>query len=208
MNNKPIKNKFCTIYLVRHGVTDWNIEGKIQGNTDIPLNTEGKIQAKELAKELKHIKFDKALSSDLLRAKQTAEIIAKEHKLIVEATEVLRERNFGYLEGKSSDLVKDMQRLIGSLEEDKRFSYKYHPSIESDGEIAERLLTLIREVAVANSGKNVLVVTHGGVIRVLSIKMGLFTHADDVKVRNLAYLKFDCDGSDIVIRDIKGIEKL
>lgn len=203
-----MNGNYCTIYLVRHGFTDWNKKKIVQGHTDIPLNEEGEFQAEKLAKELRHVKFSKAFSSDLLRAKQTAEIVAKEHELLVETTEILRERNFGHLEGQSNERVKEIQKIIASLEESERFSYKHHPSIESDAEVVERLLTFIREMSVANLGKNVLVVTHGGVIRVLAIKLGLFSHADNVKVKNLSYLKFDCDGADIIVKETKGIEKI
>ena len=63
------------IYLVRHGQTDWNIEKKTQGHTDIPLNGTGKRQAEELAEKIADLKIDRIISSDLLRARETAEIM-------------------------------------------------------------------------------------------------------------------------------------
>ena len=86
---------FCTIYLVRHGETDWNVKNIIQGQIDIPLNKKGENQALEIANELKDIHFDAIFSSDLSRAKRTAEIIATERKLAVVATKTLREMYFG-----------------------------------------------------------------------------------------------------------------
>lgn len=65
------------IYLIRHGETDWNVERKIQGQTDIPLNSNGKQQAEEAANEIANLKIDRIISSDLSRAKETAEIINK-----------------------------------------------------------------------------------------------------------------------------------
>lgn len=192
--------------MVRHGRTDWNEKELVQGHTDIPLNSEGKTQAVNSARELKRIKFDKAFSSDLLRAKQTAEIIAQEHKLTVETTNILRERNFGYLEGQSNEKVREIQKLISSLEESKRFSYKHHPTMESDGEVVTRFLTFLREIAVSYPGKKILVVTHGGGIRTLLIKLGLFTHKNRVKVNNLAYVKLESDGVDFFVKDTKGID--
>jgi broad specificity phosphatase PhoE len=112
-----MKNNFCTIYLVRHGRTDWNEKGLIQGHTNIALNQEGKIQAENLARELKHIKFDKVFSSDLARAKQTAEIIALEHKLSVETSKALRERNFGKYEGKHWTVLEEINEVLKKLDE-------------------------------------------------------------------------------------------
>ena len=63
------------IYLVRHGQTDWNLEGRYQGRIDIKLNSKGIEQAKEIKEKLKEIKFDKVFSSPLKRALETAQII-------------------------------------------------------------------------------------------------------------------------------------
>lgn len=199
------KPKYCTIYLVRHGKTDWNTKQLVQGHTDIPLNEEGKIQAKEAAQNLKHIKFDKVFSSDLLRASQTAEIIAKEHDLIVEATAVLRERNFGILEGNPIEKLKELRRLMAKMEDNKRVSYKHHPSIESDNEVISRFLTFLREAAIASPGKVILVVCHGGLLRVLLTHFGIMPYAD-VRVNNLAHIKLESDGVEFFVKEIFGIE--
>jgi len=201
-----MKKGYCTIYLVRHGKTDWNEKEIVQGHTDIPLNKEGKFQARNASKELKRIKFDKAYSSDLLRAEQTAEIIAAEHKLLIETTKILRERNFGIFEGQSNEEIREMHRIISTLEEKERYSYRHHPSMESDGEVLIRLLTFLREVAVSNAGKTVLVVTHGGIIRVALIKLGFFTYKNRIQVKNLGYVKLVSDGVDFFIKETSGIE--
>ena len=106
---------FCTLYIVRHGETEWNVKKIIQGNEDIPLNKKGESQAKELAKKLRHIKFDVIFSSDLIRAKRTAEIINIEKKLIVQTTKALKERYFGKYQGKSFAVNNEMIKLINNL---------------------------------------------------------------------------------------------
>ena len=90
-------------YLVRHGQTDWNRAGKIQGTTDIPLNETGRQQAEQLATVLKErigysaeTRIDAVYASPLARAFQTAEILAKEEKLPLRRLTGLRERDFGY----------------------------------------------------------------------------------------------------------------
>lgn len=79
MNSQGLMHEeYCTLYIVRHGQTDWNVRKIIQGHSDIPLNTEGQEQARVLAESLKNVHFDKIISSDLVRAKRTAEIVALE----------------------------------------------------------------------------------------------------------------------------------
>ncbi len=90
------------IGLVRHGKTDWNAEGKIQGQTDIPLNEEGKAQAIALANRLSGEEriWDAVVSSDLKRAFATAQIIAEKLGIpLLESDSRLRERYFGEVEG-------------------------------------------------------------------------------------------------------------
>lgn len=202
-----MKNNFCTIYLVRHGRTDWNEKGLIQGHTDRALDSTGKTQALDLAKELKHIKFDKVFSSDLLRARQTAEIIALDHKLTVETTKALRERKFGIFAGRHWTILKEIELTLKHLDESSKFSYKHHPSMESDEELMSRFITFLRELAVANPGKNILVVTHGGPMRLLLTKLGEINRdMYFIEISNLAYIKLVSDGIDFFVKKIKGID--
>ena len=87
------------IYLVRHGQTDWNLEKKTQGHTDISLNDNGREQALRVSDLLRNYKIDKIYSSDLLRASETAEIINKCLNLNIILDNRLREINYGDLEG-------------------------------------------------------------------------------------------------------------
>ena len=87
------------IYLIRHGQTDWNLEKKTQGHTDISLNENGKEQAKLVSRIISNYKIDKIYSSDLLRAKETAEIINENFGLNIILDNRLREINYGDLEG-------------------------------------------------------------------------------------------------------------
>ncbi|MDY5482916.1 MAG: histidine phosphatase family protein [Clostridium sp.] len=89
------------LYLIRHGQTDWNIEGKIQGKTDIPLNQTGLHQAKLLAKGMRSRQITEVYTSPLLRARQTAEILAEEKGLPVQEIPELREVDFGLWEGRT-----------------------------------------------------------------------------------------------------------
>lgn len=204
--------EFCTVYLVRHGRTDWNDQKLVQGHTDIPLNLEGQTSARELAAEFRGVKFDKVYSSDLSRARETAEIISLEHQLAVETTKALRERNFGNLEGKSHSVFPELNQLLNSLDDEARYSYKSdsNTEMESDEEIMSRFLVFLREIAIANLGKTILMATHGGTIRAFLIKLGVLDYVrseEKVEIRNLAFVKLESDGVDFFVKETSGIEK-
>jgi 2,3-bisphosphoglycerate-dependent phosphoglycerate mutase len=192
---------------VRHGQTEWNKLGLIQGHKDSPLTELGIEETKKLAQKFKNIKFDYVFSSDLMRAKRTAEIIALEHKLAVETSEMLRERDFGHLEGQTRDHFNAWDEALQKLEEEERYSYKHSPEIESDEEIVTRLITFLRETAVRYPGKTILVVSHGGVLRAMLLKLGFASHNDLMRgaVRNNSFIKIETDGSDFQIKEVSGI---
>lgn len=195
---------FCTIYIVRHGETDWNAQRLVQGHSDTPLNKIGEIQAKELALKFKNIKIDKVFSSDLLRAKRTAEIIVLEKKLAVETTKILRERRFGKYEGQHASALETLDQILRELDKEARFKYRHEGEIDSDEDLINRIIPFLREVAISNPDKTILTVTHGGVLR------SLIRHIQDmdlvkIKVENLAYIKLKSDGEDFEVIETSGI---
>ena len=140
------------IYFVRHGQTDWNVLGKIQGHADIELNEMGIKQAEELREKFKNVKFDKVFCSPLKRARKTAEIIYNGQ---IEIDERLKERCNGTLEGKTK---KEIQKLpdFNSLDNNEY-------GIETLRNLNERIKSFITEVMTKYKNKNILVVTHAGV---------------------------------------------
>lgn len=205
-------NNDCILYLVRHGETDWNTKGIIQGHSDIPLNKNGINQAKNLAKKLRSVNFSAVFSSDLLRAKKTAEIIAMEKKLAIKTTIALRERYFGKYEGKHysllhKDEIKKMLLKYKKLAEKNKLNID---TIETNEQMFNRFIPFIREIAVGYSGKNVLIVTHGGVIRWFLIHLG-FGNEKTIPpgaIENTAYVKIVSDGIDFFVKETEGIVKL
>jgi broad specificity phosphatase PhoE len=137
-----------TLLLVRHGETDWNAAGRLQGHTDRPLNDHGRKQAKELADRLAGEGADAIYASDLARAKETAEIIVMRLGLPVVIDADLREKNFGNWEG-----------LTG----DERIHVEFEG--ESVQEHRERVLRAIERISERHPGQRVIVVTHGGSLR-------------------------------------------
>lgn len=200
-------NKMTTLYIVRHGRTEWNEKHIIQGHSDSPLTDDGKLQVEKLSEKLKDIKFDYIFSSDLGRALQTAEIINKERKLAIKATELLRERNYGDLEGTPSSNFKEWDELIQEMSDEEHYKFKYKGTNESDEEINTRFITFIREMAIVDPGKTVLVVSHGGFMRAIIVKLGLanYNQLQHGAVTNSGYVKIETDGVDFFIKEYEGI---
>ncbi len=208
------KNNLCTIYIVRHGETEANRKRILQGHSDFPLTEIGVREAKEFGKKFARVNFAAAFSSDLLRAKRTAELILLEKKIAVQTSKRLKERSFGRFEGRPfeefGNKLRDLFDKYETLSEDKRFKFKFTKEGESDEELAIRMITFLREVAVAYAGKTVLVVSHGGVMRAFLKRLGFnFAGLNKFKGRmqigNLGYVKLDSDGVDFFIKEIEGI---
>lgn len=139
------------IYVVRHGQTDWNIEGRNQGHTDIELNQTGIAQARELARKLEEIQFDLVISSPLKRALKTAEIIRPGSIL---CDERIKERFNGELEGRT-----DAASLVNfSDPNDTRYGIEPLPLFR------KRIREFWDEILQKYKGKNLLIVTHAGVV--------------------------------------------
>lgn len=137
-----------TLLLVRHGETDWNAEGRLQGHTDRPLNDDGRRQAKELADRLAGEGADAIYTSDLVRATETAEIVGQRLGLPVVVDPDLREKNWGTWEGLTGDERVHVE-FEGESTEDHR----------------DRVLRAVRRIAGRHPDQRVVVVTHGGSLR-------------------------------------------
>jgi Fructose-2,6-bisphosphatase len=147
------------LYVVRHGQTDWNLDHKVQGITDIELNDLGRNQAYELQELIKDIEIDIVISSPLLRAKETAEILV-DGKLLVLLDDRLTERSWGDNEGKSIDEVDRINCWNVSLNVDTNNIEKLH-------DFMNRVSSFIEEIKLVYSNKNVLIVAHSAVVRVV-----------------------------------------
>ncbi|WP_270771176.1 histidine phosphatase family protein [Intestinibacter bartlettii] len=155
-----------TIYIVRHGQTEWNLLGKTQGHGNSDLTPKGIEQAELLADSMTKYPIDYIYSSDLGRAYQTAEIIGNKLNIEVEKTESLREMNFGTWEGR---IIKDI------IEEDpelyKMWRNEPHlakiPQGETLSQIKERTDAFIKEINEKYDGKHIVLVTHSLCARIM-----------------------------------------
>lgn len=162
----PVETRNTTrICIVRHGETDWNIEKRIQGHIDVPLNVTGEAQARATAAGLTEWRFDAAYSSDLARAWRTAEIAVAERGLAVRSASGLRERHYGMLQGLTTDEIRirhpaDYGRYLAR---DPDYGFATGESLAA---FAARVVSAIEALALAHRGQHLLLVSHGGVLDV------------------------------------------
>ena len=149
---------------VRHGRTSWNANRRFQGQTDIPLDDEGLAQAQALAAHLRGERFDRALASDLIRARTTAEAICAERDVALECTPELREMHFGLWEGLTwLEIVARWPELDAKNE--KAPMYYTAEGGESWAALCARVDAFLRATtARAADDARVLIVSHAGVM--------------------------------------------
>ncbi len=147
------------LILVRHGKTDWNESGRCQGVSDVPLNLGGIIQAEKLALSLKDEKIDRIYSSDLKRAKTTAEKIAAHHSIEVNVREDLREMDQGVFEGlEFSEIREKYSDVLEHWRSDPETLRL--PGGETLRGVQQRALEAISDIGGCFGSQNILVVSH------------------------------------------------
>ena len=155
-----------TVVLVRHGETAWNVEGRIQGHLDIPLNDIGLAQAAVVGTRLSGENFDAIYSSDLIRAYRTASPVVANPEIDIVRDERLRERNLGVLQGLTGEEAVIAQpaawKVLKSREPDLALA-----GGESLGGFSRRILDFVEKILVAHAGRRILAVTHGGALDVV-----------------------------------------
>lgn len=147
------------LFAARHGQTQWNVDNKICGVTDVPLTEEGWAQARALAEKTVELDLDLVICSTMLRAKQTASAVAEKLHIPVIEDPRLVEQNYGIYEGMD-------RKTPGFLENKRHFAVRY-PGGESMMDVAHRIYGLLEDVKRDHAGKNVLLVCHGGVLRLV-----------------------------------------
>jgi broad specificity phosphatase PhoE len=188
-------------FMTRHGETDWNLEGRWQGHTDIPLNENGRAQARSVAETLRGAGLTGLVSSDLSRARETAEIVGAALGLGVAYVDAdLRERTFGVFEGLTRA---ECERL--HPEAWRAWVEEQRPAegVELPSVVALRVSAAIARAAerIARDGSPVLLVTHGGALRSVVREA---TGAPVGPIANGAIWRVEWD----VLRGVVGAERL
>ncbi|OPJ57203.1 histidine phosphatase family protein [Alkalithermobacter paradoxus] len=159
-----------TFFIVRHGETQWNIEGKTQGHGDSKLTEEGKRQAENIAKRLSKYDIDFIYSSDLGRTKETSAIISNILSKDVNYLESLREINFGKWEGLTIDEIKKTYTDVYRI-----WRNEPHKAIIPDGEnlvaLKERIYKQVINLNKNHTNSNILLISHGMTIKVLLLSL-------------------------------------
>jgi probable phosphoglycerate mutase len=190
------------IVLIRHGETEWNAIKRLQGHLDIALNEEGRRQAVALGRALAVEQFDAIYSSDLMRARQTAEQLAAGRGIPVHVDPGLRERCFGGFEGMLyADISERYPQAYAEWKArdiDARFPEGVHVA-ETLREFSQRAVDSIIRIANRHRHQKIALVTHGGVLEcAYRAAQGIgFEHARDFDILNASVNRFLWDGTSL-----------
>ena len=192
----------CFLHLVRHAQTDWNAQKRLQGHVDIPLNEKGLAEAQLIAKEFEGRSFGGIYSSPLQRAHATAQMINHSHQHDIQLHDALKEATYGAMDGifihdyylKCCEKVANFHALTFQ----EKLHFKLAADSESYFETYQRVRPLLNEIALKHLGQEVIVVTHGGLMRAV---MGmLMEDVKEIQIQNVGYLTLTGNGSDLVIQ--------
>jgi len=156
------------LYLVRHGETDWNREGKYTGQSDIPLNEAGRRQAQKTAEKLREYEPQIIYSSDLMRAYETAQIISRVVSAPIMTDKRLREINQGDWEGMHVDEIKDKFNGLFKAREKDPFNVS-SPQGETMGEVYQRVYEVLKKILADHPQDRVVITAHGVVLAIIRL---------------------------------------
>lgn len=177
------------ICLVRHGLTEYNAQRKLQGSSDIPLNSEGESQAKSAREKLKAYDFDLIISSPLIRAYRTAEIINEYHDLEIETMDELKEQYFGPLEGNHIDDIQE------------KYPDGIFPGAESFESLSNRVAKAIKKIENTYPDKHILLTAHSRTIKSILALYSDEIHMFKTKLDNCSLSHIECIDSKWTVND-------
>lgn len=197
------------LYLIRHGQTDWNIEGRWQGQLDVPLSEVGHKQAQALAEALQDRPIMTIYSSDLIRAVATAQPLAQAKGIEIRWDARLRELHLGVFQG----LVHDEIRLKYPAEEqamEADYMDYVIPQGESRRAMQERAYAIWQEIVAREPGPEIAVFSHGGTIRMLLMKLfpEEMERLTKVRIFNTSVTTIDTDGQTLRLVDLADVAHL
>lgn len=188
------------ILLIRHGETDWNVEKRLQGHYDVALNAEGVRQAAALGRVLRDETLDAIFSSDLQRARDTAQAIAALRGMTVQTDPGLRERCFGAFEGLIQSEISERYPADFQAWKQRDLDARYtagERQAETLREFSARAFATVARLAGMQGHRRIAVVTHGGVLDTLyrhAYDLG-YAHARNFDVLNASVNRLKWDGA-------------
>lgn len=162
------------LYIVRHGETEYNKIGLMQGISNIPLNSTGKKQALEVLEKLNDVDIDLVITSPLIRTKETASIIMKNRSVRTITDSRIIERGMGKLEGKDTKLYD------GEKYWDYKLNYHNSDNVEKISDLFLRTKIFLDDIKNKYPDKNILIVSHGATIRALHFNIVGFNENDNL----------------------------
>jgi broad specificity phosphatase PhoE len=159
----------CLVF-IRHGETDWNLEGRWQGQADVPLNQRGWQQAIRLADSLANDSISVIYSSDLRRAMDTATLLAQKSDTPVIADARLREIHQGEWQGLLVTEIEARYKEVFQKRKEKPM-FVAPPGGETVQQVCDRALSVVQEIVQDHTGQNVAVVSHGFTIAVILVQL-------------------------------------
>lgn len=202
-----------TFYLVRHGETQWNKEGRLQGQKNSDLTSQGVAMVETLARTMQSLPVAAIYSSDLGRALQTAQILAKAHHLTVIESKEIRERTFGEYDGwlrqDFKEKTKELWKKFEKLPDHKKRNFSFATGYESDNQIVKRLENFLFTIAPRHKNQTVVVVTHGAILRTFLSHLGILPAEMLIPgaFENAGFVKVKYDGVQYTVLEVSGIKK-
>ncbi len=190
-----------TFFCMRHGLTEWNTDKRIQGRTDVDLSDEGRVMAEAWAESLTGNHFDRILTSGLARAVQTAEILNDRFGLPLHADPRLAEQDWGEWTGLTK---REMLGLGKGVRKQEMRGFEFRPpGGESRDEVLLRACDALLDFAEAHQEEKVLVVTHNGVLKCLVYALsGLdFLPSEPSPVKPYRLHRIECFDNEIALSE-------
>lgn len=207
-----MKKEKCKLYILRHGETEWNKKGRVQGHLDSPLTEDGIKQAVKISQVLKEIPFSAIYSSDLPRAFKTAHIVKGERDFVIIPSKHLRECFYGPFQGFSYTAFKaateKSRKIRGGLLEEEQWRYSLNGVVENDHDLVSRFMAELHRIAKNHKGEKVLVVTHGRCMRTMLMKLKVAPYGSlpAGTVKNCGYIVVYSDGFEFKIKHVDGLK--
>ena len=154
------------LYITRHGETEWNLQGRVQGSKDSDLTNKGKEQATKLRKYLEGTSIDVIFSSSSGRAYNTARIIAENREIDIIKSDGLKEMHLGIWEGKSFDSIKEDYKEMHETFWNKPHLLKEFPG-ETFDDFRKRVVGTVLQIVEEHEGKKIMIVAHALVLKIL-----------------------------------------
>lgn len=199
--NKAPKKATCHIYLVHHGSTKWSEISRLQGWADVPLSEQGKKQVQSLASRIESVSA--IYTSPLQSCVETSVILQEKLNCPIVKNQDFKGEYHGDFEGYTKDqYTKELHfQYYDSLPPEKEIFYPCGKNGESKADVAKRTIPALKKIAAQHIGENIVVVTHGGIFKLLNYYLGNYSdELGTISIPNGETMKIEANGKDIYLQ--------